>query len=88
MKAEDIIASKRNFPCVLNKEEGEIIKKEFHSLNSYIDKQKDLKDIELKYTKSINGSTYVLIEEFMFREKESVLDINEILGVNYYLFLK
>ena len=81
----NIIKAKEKFPCKLNKFEGETLKQHFILDENSINKQEDKKDISYKYYQEIEGVKYILIEEYMFRVRETVLDIKRAIGVNYYL---
>ena len=73
------------FPCKLNRFEGKILKQHFILDENSIHKQEDKKDISYRYFKEINGYKYTLLEEYLFRDREIVLDIKRAIGVNYYL---
>ncbi len=76
---------KGKFPCKLNKFEGEILKQQFILDENSVHQQKDKKDITYKYSLEIEGVKYTLIEEYLFRDRETILDIKRAIGVNYYL---
>ena len=81
----NIINSKKTIPCKLSRFEGEILKQEFILDENSVHKQENKKDISYRYFKEIDGSKYTLVEEYMFRDREIVLDIKRAIGVNYYL---
>jgi len=81
----NIIKMKGKFPCKLNKFEGEILKQQFILDENSVHQQKDKKDITYKYSLEIEGVKYTLIEEYLFRDRETILDIKRAIGVNYYL---
>ncbi len=80
-----IISRKKKFPCKLSRMEGEILKKHFAFQPINTKAQKDKKDISYKYIKEIEGKTYILLEEYLFRDRETFLDIKRAIGINYYL---
>ncbi len=43
------------------------------------------KSIRYKYRKKIAGTDYLLLEEYLFREGDTILDIKHAIAVNYYL---
>jgi len=81
----NMIKAKDKFPCKLNKFEGEILKQHFILDENSVHKQEDKKDVAYTYFKEIEGVKYTLVEEYMFRDREVVLDIKRAIGVNYYL---
>jgi len=90
MKREimDIIIKKDFFPCKLQKQEGEALKKIFKLDEKFLLSRKErehLDDLEFKYTFEEDGIRYVLLEEYLFKENSPVLDIHSAIGVNYYL---
>ena len=80
-----IISRQKKFPCKLSRIEGEILKKHFDLQPINTSTQKDIKDIGYRYIKEIEGKTYVLLEEYLFRDRETFLDIKRAIGINYYL---
>ena len=80
-----IVRDKNKFPIKLATIEGELLKEYFDFDKKIINEQNDVKDLKYRYTKEIDGNTYILIEEFMFRDGEAELDIVRSLGSNYYL---
>lgn len=72
------ILSREKFPCHLKEKEGEELKKIFtekiveRSHNKY-------------YLYERNGYKYTLLEELLFDEKDSFLELNKIIGRNFLL---
>jgi predicted lipid carrier protein YhbT len=90
MKGEvfDIILKKENFPCMLRKSEGQTLKKFFDLDQNFLKKRSErnhIDDLEFRYIYNENNEKYILIEEYIFKENESVLNIENAIGVNYYL---
>jgi len=90
MKREvmDIIIRKNFFPCKLQKQEGETLKKFFKLDEKFLlsrQERKHLDDLEFKYTFEEEGIKYILLEEYLFKENSPVLDVHSAIGVNYYL---
>jgi len=90
MKREvmDIIIKKNFFPCKLQKQEGETLKKFFKLDEKFLlsrQEREHLDDLEFKYTFEEEGVKYILLEEYLFKENSPVLDIHSAIGVNYYL---
>ena len=85
MESEIIINNITKFPCKLKKEEGRFIKRELIKDKELIHDDLGKKDIELKYHGVIGGRKYILVEEYLFRENETLLNIKNSIGVNYYI---
>lgn len=83
-EVSQILAGKTNFPCRLNRWEGEIIKQQMQLLEDMV-KSEEHKSIKRRYIGNICDHEYILLEEYQFREGETVLDIKRAIGVNYYL---
>lgn len=80
-----IVREKERFPCKLSTDEGELLKEFFDFDKKVLNEQNDVKDLKYRYKKEIDGDTYIMIEEFMFRDGEAELDVRKSLGSNYYL---
>lgn len=84
----DIIIRKEFFPCKIQKQEGETLKKFFKIDEKFLlsrQEREHLDDLEFKYTYEEEGIKYILLEEYLFKENTTVLDIHTAIGVNYYL---
>ncbi|MCS5420556.1 MULTISPECIES: hypothetical protein [Psychrilyobacter] len=89
MKKEflEILMKKDHFPCKLDKKDGELLKKLFKkdikfqmdSLNT-----KKIDDLEFRYTYEEEGIKYILLEEYIFKEGETFLSLENSIGVDYY----
>lgn len=90
MKGEvaEIILKKDNFPCMLMKSEGQTLKKFFDIDQDFLKKRSERKhvdDLEFRYIYREGDEKFILIEEYIFKENESVLNTENAIGVNYYL---
>ncbi|WP_319205256.1 hypothetical protein [uncultured Ilyobacter sp.] len=90
MKCEitDIILKKDHFPCLLKKTEGQTLKKFFEIDELFIKSRGSrdhIDDLEFRYIYKDDQSIFILIEEYLFKENEAVLNIENSIGVNYYL---
>ncbi len=81
----DVILKNQNFPRMLSKNDGASLKKYFELDMDFSGGNKGSGDLEFRYYYSQGEDRYVLIEEYLFRENEMVLDISRAIGVNYYL---
>jgi hypothetical protein len=84
----DIILSKDHFPSKLSKSEGETLKKYFKKDMKFGEEnagKKKSNELEFRYTYEEDGVKYILLEEYLFKEGESFLLLENSIGVNYYL---
>lgn len=88
MKKFDEILKDKKFPCKLSKADGVILKKQFELDKKSLNNPKDKTNIEYIYYKEYNKKKYILVEEYMFRDGETVLEIERSIDVNYYLNAK
>jgi hypothetical protein len=89
MKKEllEILTNKKTFPTKLTKREGENLKNFFKKDESFQKKSVDRKkvnDLEFRYIYQEDGVTYILLEEFIFKEGETLLTLENSIGVDYY----
>lgn len=80
-----IVKEITKFPLKIAKEEGELLKEYFEFEKKLLNEQNDVKNLQYRYTKEIDGEMYILLEEFMFRDGDADLDIRRSIGCNYYL---
>jgi hypothetical protein len=90
MKLEitEIILKKDHFPCVLKKTEGQILKKYFKADETFIKNRcnrNHIDDLEFRYIYKEDEDVFILIEEYLFKENEAILNLENAIGVNYYL---
>ena len=81
----DILEEKDNFPRIIPKKQGEILKNEFKLDREFMERQNDKNDMEYRYFKEVNGEKYILIVEYLFKDGEPFLKIENAIDVNYYL---
>lgn len=81
MNLKTILAGKnlRKLPNI----EGEFLKTNFEFSSQKI--VENSKELYFKYQKEFDGNLYILTEEYLFRDNESLLDIKRAIGRNYYL---
>jgi len=89
MKKEfiEILMKKKEFPCKLKKKDGELLKSffkkdinfEMNSINT-----KKINDLEFRYIYKEEGIKYILLEEYIFKEGETFLSLENSIGVEYY----
>ncbi len=84
-KAIDILKEKNNFPRMITKNQGEVLKNEFELDREFMEKQNDKNDKEYRYLKEIDGEKYTLLVEYLFRDGQPFLKIENAIDVNYYL---
>ena len=89
MKKEllEILINKENFPTKLSKREGEKLKSFFKKDESFQKKsteRKKVNDLEFRYIYQEDGITYILLEELLFKEGETLLTLENSIGVDYY----
>lgn len=70
-------------PRRLKSEEGDYLKSFFQQIASHCDESS--KEIYFKYSYDYQEQSYILTEEYLFRDKETVLDIKRAITKNYYL---
>lgn len=73
----------RKFPCKLKIEEGKFLKKIFEQIS--MRRHENSKELYYKYIYTWKDHDFVLTEEYLFRDNETVLDIKRSIGQNYYL---
>ncbi|WP_028855602.1 hypothetical protein [Psychrilyobacter atlanticus] len=89
MKKEflEILMKKDNFPCKLDKKDGELLKKFFRKdIKFEVDSvnRKKVNDLEFRYIYEEGGVKYILLEEYTFKEGETFLSLENSIGVDYY----
>lgn len=83
-----IIFSRDNFPRMIKKEEGELLKNYFDLDENFRGRSEEKTNLERRYIRIIGENKYSLLEEFLFRENEAAIEMNKAIGVNYYLSRK
>lgn len=81
-----IIKECTKFPCRIAKFKAEILKQDFVLDENEIQQQNNPKTLLYKYFYQHCQEKFVLLEEFMFRDNETFLDIKRAIGKNYYLY--
>ena len=84
MNLKTILAGQ--LPRLLQKSEGKFLKLQFEFSSKKI--VENSKELYFKYQKEFEGCLYILTEEYLFRDHESILDVNRAIAVNYYLKIK
>ncbi|MGM0507554.1 MAG: hypothetical protein ACQERZ_00055 [Fusobacteriota bacterium] len=84
-KWKRFLKSIKKFPIRLSPTEAELLKPKFQLDKKFLDKQDDKSDIEYRYFSEVDEYKYILIEEFMFKEGEVFLNIENAIGKNYFL---
>jgi len=91
MKKEvvDVIVSKSHFPCKIELVEGIILKKFFTVDEKFNEERRgkiQVQELEYRYTFiSEENIKYYLLEEYLFKENETIFTVENSVGVNYYL---
>lgn len=70
-------------PRKLSETEGILLKQYFEQISSHQDK--NAKELYFKYTYEVDSENYILTEEYLFRDYETVLDIRRAIARNYYI---
>ncbi|MFO7895970.1 MAG: hypothetical protein R6U84_03470 [Candidatus Cloacimonadales bacterium] len=73
----------RHLPARLPAEEGELLKRYFRQIASRCDENS--KEIYFKYAYDWQEQSYILTEEYLFRDQETVLDLKRAITKNFYL---
>jgi hypothetical protein len=82
----DVVNGIKNFPCRISRNDGEILKKNFDYHPEVKDnRRKNKSTLEFRYFKEIDGNKYTLLEEYLFRDRETFLDLKRAVGKNFYL---
>ncbi|MGB6127112.1 MAG: hypothetical protein WBG30_00025 [Psychrilyobacter sp.] len=89
MKKEflEILMKKNDFPCKLDKRDGELLKKLFKKdikFGADSANRKKVNDLEFRYIYEEEGIKYILLEEYTFKEGETFLSLENSVGVDYY----
>ncbi|KQC11647.1 MAG: hypothetical protein APR54_10670 [Candidatus Cloacimonas sp. SDB] len=82
---DQVIFAINRFPRKLSTAEGKFLKRSFELILDKTVKDIDAKSLRYYYKKEVKGITYLLAEEYLFRDRETHLDINHAITVNYYL---
>ena len=85
LNCEDILSKFTSFPTIVDKTDAQVLKDGFEFDKKVLNEQECRKDIKYRYKKNIDGSDYILIEEYFFKDNETSLDLRNALGTNYYL---
>jgi len=80
-----IIFTLNRFPRKLSAAEGRLLKRSFELIVDKAVKDEDAKSLRFYYKKEVKGVIYLLAEEYLFRDRETHLEINRAITVNYYL---
>ena len=81
----DILLRVKKFPCKLPSAEGKRLKLVFKQIPQEVPNLTNAKSLRFKYKKEFDGAEYFLIEEYLFNDRETILDINHAIIINYYL---
>ncbi|HCX73774.1 MAG TPA: hypothetical protein DHM37_08655 [Candidatus Cloacimonas sp.] len=81
-----IIDSCPKFPYRISSEQADLLKRDFVLDVEQIQRQNNPKTLLYKYFYQYNSENYMLLEEFLFRDNETLLDIKRAIGRNYYLY--
>ncbi|TDT68641.1 hypothetical protein EV215_1708 [Hypnocyclicus thermotrophus] len=82
-KTIEILNSIDNFPKKIEKKKGEILKQDFILDSNF--KQNSLKNLERRYYFNKDNEKYILIEEFLFKENEMEIKLENAITINYYI---
>jgi len=83
----EILKTKKKFPCLIDNKEAEILKDFFHLDQKKINQQSQVKELHIFYHFVIAKKKYTLLEEYLFRDNETILELNRAIGKNFYLDL-
>ena len=86
MTIANIIDSCPKFPCHISEIKAKTLKYYFKLDEEDIQRQQDQKALLYKYFYQYDNEQYMLLEEFLFRDNETFLDIKRAIGKNYYLY--
>jgi hypothetical protein len=82
---EQVISAINKFPSKITSSDGRKLKKFFEPTEQMKTTCENIKSLRFKYRKKINDQEYLLLEEYLFNERETILDIKHAITVNYYL---
>jgi len=82
---EKFVLSIKKMPCKLSNLEGRSLKQFFSLIPHENTLEKNVKSLRFRYEMELNKEKYLLLEEYLFREKETHLDLNRAIAINYYL---
>ena len=84
----EILTGRTHFPCKISKSEGLILKKIFEK-DALFDEEslnrKKVNELQFRYIYCEDMTSYVLLEEYLFKDGESFILLENSIGVNFYL---
>lgn len=82
---EEVISAINKYPSKIATADGRKLKKIFAAVEQVKTTIGNTKSLRFKYKKKIDDHDYLLLEEYLFNERETILDIKHAIAVNYYL---
>lgn len=80
-----IVSAIEKFPSKITSRDGRILKQSFEQIELFKTNCENTKSLRFKYRKIINDEEYLLMEEYLFNERETILELKHAITVNYYL---
>lgn len=84
----NLLSKYQEFPVILNKRDGEELKKRFLPEKAKYDSKIEKCSFKHRYFYDADRFRYVLLEEYLFSENHKILDLKKAIGINYYLSKK
>jgi len=85
LKLDDVLSVRQTFPCKIELREADLLKEHFTLLPSIKKDIFNTKTLRYRYQMDYEGFSYILLEEYMFREKETDFELKHAIAINYYL---
>ena len=86
MLIKDLINKIKNFPSKTDLPIGELLKEHLVKIEPIRILNKSAKTIMYKYFFDIENQHYILIEEYLFKERETSFNLHRAIGKNFYLY--
>ena len=86
MILDNIVSKISKFPSKLDSHLGELLKDELKNIDPSRTVNKNSKTIMYRYPFQLNDTKYLFIVEYIFKERETFLELKRAIGINYYLY--
>ena len=86
MDIANLIAKIKDFPAKIDTVIGDLIKENLKDMKSVRVLNKSAKTIMYKYFFELKKQNYILIEEYLFKERETNFDLRRAVGKNFYIY--
>ena len=86
MDIKNLINKIKEFPSKIDTIIGELLKENLVEVESVRVLNKSAKTIMYKYFFKLEEINYILIEEYLFKERETNFDLRRAVGKNFYIY--